>query len=84
MQGNFMSVPTIHNLFEKYGKTPAQIILRWDIQHNVVTIPKTIHEDRIKENANIYDFELSVEDMKKIDSLNKDHRFSPDPDSFNF
>lgn len=84
MQGNFMSVPTIHNLSEKYGKTPAQIILRWDIQHNVVTIPKTIHEDRIKENVNIYDFELTVEDMKKIDSLNKDHRFGPDPDSFNF
>ncbi len=84
MQGNFLSVPTIHKIAEKYNKTPAQIILRWDIQHNVVTIPKSVHEDRIKENSEIFDFELDEEDINKIDALNKNYRFGPNPDKFNF
>lgn len=81
-QGQLLSDPTINKLAEKYGKSSAQIILRWDLQNKVVTIPKSIKEQRIIENANIFDFELSAEDMEEIDELNKDERVGPDPDIF--
>ncbi|WP_042463962.1 aldo/keto reductase [Neobacillus dielmonensis] len=80
-QGQLISDPTINEIAEKYGKTAAQVILRWDLQTEVVTIPKSIKEHRIIENANIFDFELSQEDMKKIDALNKDERVGSDPDT---
>lgn len=81
-QGELLADPTINELAEKHQKSAAQIILRWDIQNKVVTIPKSIKEQRIIENANIFDFELSSEDMAKIDGLNKDERVGPDPDDF--
>ena len=81
-QGQLLSDPIINKLAEKYGKSSAQIILRWDLQNKVVTIPKSIKEQRIIENANIFDFELSAEDMEEIDGLNKDERVGPDPDIF--
>ncbi|UFJ39479.1 aldo/keto reductase [Brevibacillus humidisoli] len=83
MQGN-LDQPLLTQLAEKYGKTPAQIVLRWDLQNQVVTIPKSVTEHRIRENANIFDFELSAEDMEQISGLNQDKRFGPDPDNFNF
>ncbi|MBS4204417.1 aldo/keto reductase [Lederbergia citrea] len=83
MKGN-LNLPTLTELAAKYGKTPAQIVLRWDVQHGVVTIPKSVHKERIQENADIFDFTLSEEDMKAIDQLNQDHRFGPDPDEFLF
>ncbi|MFD2443794.1 aldo/keto reductase [Bacillus sp. CGMCC 1.16607] len=79
-QGQLLSDPTINGIAEKYQKSPAQIILRWDLQNKVVTIPKSIKEQRIIENANIFDFELSSDDMAKIDGLNRDERVGPDPD----
>jgi methylglyoxal/glyoxal reductase len=81
-QGELLSDPTINELAEKHQKSAAQIILRWDLQNKVVTIPKSIKEQRIIENANIFDFELSTEDMARIDALNKDERVGPDPDDF--
>ncbi len=84
MRGEVMNVPEIVELSKKYGKTPAQIVLRWDLQHGVVTIPKSVREERIRENADLFDFELSAEDMAKLDALNRNHRFGPDPDNFNF
>ncbi|MCL6627011.1 MAG: aldo/keto reductase, partial [Alicyclobacillus shizuokensis] len=83
MQGN-LNQPLLTDLAHKYGKTPAQIVLRWDLQNEVVTIPKSVHENRIVENASVFDFELSAEDMEKIDGLNQNHRFGADPDNFNF
>ncbi|WHY18476.1 aldo/keto reductase [Paenibacillus sp. G2S3] len=83
MQGN-LDLPLLQELAEKYGKTPAQIVLRWDLQQGVITIPKSVNADRIKENAGFFDFTLSDEDVKAIEDLNKDHRFGPDPDNFNF
>lgn len=83
MQGN-LDLPLLQELAEKYGKTPAQIVLRWDLQQGVITIPKSVNADRIKENAGFFDFTLSDEDVKAIEGLNKDHRFGPDPDNFNF
>jgi diketogulonate reductase-like aldo/keto reductase len=84
MRGNHLDHPTLAALAEKYGKTPAQIILRWDLQHGVVTIPKSVREHRIRENADIFDFELSAADMEQIDAMNQDHRFGQHPDHFHF
>lgn len=81
-QGQLLADPTIVEIAEKYGKSPAQVILRWDLQTKVVTIPKSIKEQRIIENATIFDFELSAEDMEKIDGLNKNERVGPNPDDF--
>jgi len=83
MKGN-LDLPQITELAKKHGKTPAQIVLRWDLQHEIVTIPKSVHQERIKENANIFDFTLTDEDMKAIDLMNRDHRFGPDPDELLF
>ena len=74
----------VQELAEKYHKTIAQIVLRWDLQHEVVTIPKSVNPNRIAENAQIFDFELSQEDMNVLDALDEGKRVGPDPDSFNF
>jgi methylglyoxal/glyoxal reductase len=79
-QGELLTDSTINEIAEKYGKTAAQVILRWDLQTKVVTIPKSIKEQRIIENTNIFDFELSSEDIKKLDRLNKNERVGSDPD----
>ncbi len=84
MQGQIVTEPTVQRLAEKHHKTPAQIVLRWDLQHEVVTIPKSTHTNRIAENAQIFDFELSPADMEVLDALNKGKRVGPDPDNFNF
>ncbi len=64
---------------EKYYKTPAQIILRWAIQHNISTIPKSSSPIRLQENFQIFDFEISNDDMKKIDGFNENLRVVEDP-----
>jgi methylglyoxal/glyoxal reductase len=83
-QGELLSEPTIVEIAEKNKKSPAQVILRWDLQNEVVTIPKSIKEHRITENADIFDFELSAADMDRLNSLNKNERVGPDPDNFDF
>jgi methylglyoxal/glyoxal reductase len=84
MQGNNLNDSTLLELAGKHGKTPAQIVLRWDLQNGVVTIPKSVRPERIRENADVFDFELSREDMERIDALNQNRRFGSDPDNFNF
>lgn len=74
-RGEILDDKTIISLSSKYGKTPAQIVLRWDLQNSVVTIPKSIKEKRIIENANIFDFNLSEEDILVINELNKNKRW---------
>ncbi len=84
MQGAVVKDDTIAGLAGKYGKSPAQIVLRWDLQHGVVTIPKSVRPERIAENAGIFDFEISAEDMALLDGLDATKRFGPDPDTFSF
>jgi methylglyoxal/glyoxal reductase len=84
MQGELLNEETLKEIAEKYNKSVAQVILRWDLQNEVVTIPKSIKEHRIIENAHIFDFELTKGDMDKIDALNEDRRIGPDPDNFDF
>ena len=83
MQGR-LDLPLIGELAAKYGKTPAQIVLRWHLQLGVVTIPKSVQEGRIRENADLFDFELEPEDMNRIDELNQNQRFGADPDHIDF
>ncbi|XID90150.1 aldo/keto reductase [Paenibacillaceae bacterium WGS1546] len=83
-QGLVLKDPVIASIAAKHGKSPAQIVLRWDLQHGIVTIPKSIQEARIVENASLFDFELSTEEMRTIDGLNKNQRVGADPDNFNF
>jgi methylglyoxal/glyoxal reductase len=84
MRGEITKVPLMNELAKKYGKTEAQIVLRWDLQKDLITIPKSIHKERIEQNARIFDFELSEDDLRRIDSLDKDKRFGTHPDGFTF
>ncbi|QKG86083.1 aldo/keto reductase [Kroppenstedtia pulmonis] len=84
MQGQLLDHQVLQDIANKYGKSTAQVILRWDLQNGVVTIPKSTKEHRIVENATVFDFELTEEDMKRIDDLNQNDRVGPDPDNFDF
>jgi diketogulonate reductase-like aldo/keto reductase len=68
-RGNMLGDAKLATIAKKYNKTPAQILLRWCVQKDVVTIPKSVHEKRITENADIFDFEISDADMGKLDSF---------------
>lgn len=70
--GKSLSLPQVVDLAKKYNHTPAQISLRWLIQHDVVPIPKTIKKERAKENMQVFDFELSTEDMTLLDNIHKE------------
>lgn len=84
MQGQLLDHQVLKEIADKYGKSIAQVILRWDLQNGVVTIPKSTKEHRIIENATVFDFELTDEDMKRINELNQNYRVGPDPDNFDF
>lgn len=84
MQGHIFDLDVMKDLASKYNKTIAQVVLRWDLQKGVITIPKSSKPERIKANANLFDFELSDEDVHLLDSLEKGKRFGPDPNNFDF
>ncbi|MBW1297111.1 aldo/keto reductase [Aquimarina litoralis] len=84
MQGKIFDLPILDDLAKKYQKTVAQIVLRWNLQKGVITIPKSVKKERIIANADIFDFELSHEDILYIKSLDKNQRTGPDPNNFNF
>ncbi|MFS0873379.1 aldo/keto reductase [Paenibacillus xylanilyticus] len=83
-QGNLLEHPLLQDIAAKYGKSPAQVILRWDLQNGIVTIPKSVTPQRIRDNADLYDFELTAEEVELINGLNENKRFGSDPDNFNF
>lgn len=84
MQGKIFSMTQFQQLAEKYSKSIAQIVLRWDLQKGVITIPKSSKKDRIAANANVFDFELDDEDVRLLDAMHRGQRFGPDPDNFDF
>ncbi len=84
MQGKLFKLDICKGLSQKYGKSPAQIILRWNLQKGVVTIPKSSKKERIASNADLFDFELSLEEIAQLDSLDRGERIGPDPDNFDF
>ena len=79
VRGQRMNDDKLIALAKKYGKTPAQIMLRWLIQHGISAIPKSASRNRIKENFDIFDFELKLEDLSYIDSFNENLRVVDDP-----
>ena len=64
---------TLQKIAQRHGKTTAQVILRWHFQRGIVAIPKTIHKERMKENMDIWDFELTQKDMKEIEAMDIGH-----------
>ncbi|KZB90657.1 glyoxal reductase [Bacillus sp. VT 712] len=84
MQGELLDNDVLSAIAAKHNKSTAQIILRWDVQNGVITIPKSTKEHRIIQNADIFDFELTSDEMQEIDALNQNHRVGPDPDNFDF
>lgn len=84
MEGQVNDIDLLQQLGHKYEKSPVQIALRWDIQKGVVTIPKSVNPQRILHNAQIFDFEISDEDMALIDQLDRHQRLGADPDNFDF
>ncbi|MFK9116571.1 aldo/keto reductase [Peribacillus frigoritolerans] len=84
MQGELLDNDVLQAIATKHGKSVAQVILRWDLQNGIVTIPKSTKEHRIVENSTVFDFELTAEEMNQIDGLNQNHRVGPDPDNFDF
>ncbi|WP_024873980.1 aldo/keto reductase [Saccharomonospora piscinae] len=75
--------PTLGSLAEKYGRTPAQIVLRWHLELGNITIPKSVTPSRIRENLDVFDFELADDDVKAIAALDNGTRVGPDPDTLN-
>jgi diketogulonate reductase-like aldo/keto reductase len=78
-QGHKLNDPKLMAIASKYSKTSAQILIRWALQHQVVVIPKSSRKERIRENSEVFDFSISAEDMKVLDSFNQDLRTSWDP-----
>ena len=80
MQGGFGDEPVIARIAEETGRSPAQVLVRWDLQHGVVTIPKSTTRSHIEANADVFGFELSDTQMQDLNALDEHHRFGPDPD----
>ena len=78
-RGKKLKDPRLVAIADNYGKLPAQVMIRWALQHKVVVIPKSVNKERIQQNADVFDFEISNEDMKKLDSFNENLRFCWNP-----
>ena len=76
--------PVVKQLAEKYGKTVAQIVLRWHLEIGNIAIPKSVTPERIKENLDVFDFSLETDEVAAITALNTFHRTASDPDNFDF
>lgn len=83
-KNNLLDEQILKDLADKYSKTPAQIILRWNIERGLIVIPKSSNPGRQKENIDLFDFSLTAEDIEKVNSLNKDLRVGPHPDVVGF
>jgi diketogulonate reductase-like aldo/keto reductase len=82
VRGKKFNDPRPLKIAAKYIKTPAQTILRWNIQHGISAIPKSSNKERLKENFDVFDFSISAEDMKALDGLHENYRVVDDPMSF--
>ncbi|WP_080146768.1 aldo/keto reductase [Marinilactibacillus piezotolerans] len=82
--GKIFEVEELKELAAKYDKSIAQLVLRWSLQHGFLPLPKSVHEERVRENADIFDFEISEEDMKQIDALKGRAGEAADPDQTQF
>jgi 2,5-diketo-D-gluconate reductase A len=83
-QGSLLTHPTVTEVAEGCGRTPAQVLIRWHIQLGNIVIPKSVNPERIASNFDVFDFELSENDMSAISSLDDGDRLGPDPRTFDF
>ncbi len=81
-RGTVLGDRVLVDLSTTYAKTPAQVVLRWHIQRGSIVFPKSVHPGRMRENLDVFDFELSTADMAQISALNQDERVGPDPETF--
>lgn len=84
MKGRVIDIPTLNEIGGRYGKNPVQVTLRWLLQKEIVSIPKSARKERIVSNIDIFDFALTDEDIQRIDKLDTGERIGPDPDNFDF
>ena len=80
----YSATPVLAGIGAKYGRSAAQVVIRWHIQRGIVVLPKSTHAERIKQNFEVFDFNLSVDDMTAISAINTGKRNGADPDNFNF
>ncbi|MTT33336.1 aldo/keto reductase [Terrilactibacillus sp. BCM23-1] len=81
--GEVLKDETIKKIADSHGKSPAQVVLRWHLQNNTIVIPKSVTPSRIEENFNVFDFELTTDEMDQIHKLNKNRRKGPKPSEMN-
>lgn len=84
MKGEVFSVQPLQEIGRRYGKSPGQVTLRWQLQQGLATIPKSSRRSNIESNAQVFDFALTGEEMAAIDALDQGRRVGPDPDNFDF
>lgn len=77
---DLLTEKVLQKIADKYGKSPAQVALKWNIERGVMVLVKSVHDDRIRENIDIFDFDLTAEDMNSLASLDKKTRYSSDPE----
>jgi len=82
MNAQILEDDTVRGVATEVGKSPAQVIIRWNIEHGVVVIPKSVTPSRIEENLNVFDFQLTSAQIEKLDKLNEDRRIGPDPSEY--
>lgn len=82
MRGRVAEIPEVVEIGRRHGKSPAQVAIRWILQQGVTTIPKSVHRERVAENADVFDFELTLEDMAVLDGLDRGARIGGHPDQF--
>lgn len=82
--GGLLGNETVKEVAANYGKSPAQVLIRWSLQHGFLPLPKSVHPEYIKANADVFDFEISPDDMKKLDGLRGIAGLANDPDKVNF
>jgi 2,5-diketo-D-gluconate reductase A len=83
-QGKVLEDPTLVKIGEAHDKSPAQVTLRWHIQRGDIVFPKSVTRSRVEENFDVFDFELSDDQMQEVTGLDRDERIGPDPDEFNW
>lgn len=84
MQGQLLKNKVILDIAKKYNKSAAQVILRWNIQQDILLNVKSVHNNRMISNADIFDFELDDRDIDRINMLDENLRVGPNPDKFDF
>lgn len=82
--GTLLTDQRLLDIGEKYGKSSAQVVLRWDLQRGVIPLPKSVHSTRIMQNIHVFDFELDESEMRIISSLDTGKRNGADPNNFDF